>query len=74
MFLLHQSELCCTDMLQHEIVTDSAIPIRQRFRRLSPDRRAEMRPLLNDMLQKNIISVEKSMGCSNCVGEETRRN
>lgn len=59
-FARSKSELGRTNVLQHEIVTDGATPIRQRFRRLSPDRRAEMRKLLNDMLQKNVISPPKS--------------
>ena len=49
-----------TDVLQHEIITDGASPIRQRFQRLSPEKRAEMRMMLNDMLKKNLISPSKS--------------
>jgi len=59
-FARTKSELGCTDVLQHEIVTNGAAPIRQRFRRLSPDKRIEMRTLLNDMLQKNTISPSRS--------------
>ena len=55
-FARSKDELGRTDLLQQEIVTDSAAPIRQRFRRLSPEKRAEMRTLLDDMLQKNLIS------------------
>ena len=47
-------------MLQHGIITDSVAPIRQWFRRLSPERRAEMRTLLNNTLQRNLISPSKS--------------
>ena len=43
---MSKSELGHTDLLQHEIVTDNAAPIRQQFRRLTPDRRTEMRALL----------------------------
>ena len=59
-FARSKDELGRTDLLQHEIVIDSAAPIRQRFRRLSPEKRVEMRALLDDMLQKNLISPSKS--------------
>ena len=59
-FARSKDELGRTDLLQHEIVIDSAAPIRQRFRRLSPEKRAEMRTLLDDMLQKNLITPSKS--------------
>jgi len=45
-FARSKSELGHTDVLQHEIVTDSAAPIRQWFRRLSPDRRSEMHRMI----------------------------
>ena len=48
-------------MLQHEIITDGASPIRQRYRRLSPEKMAEMRMMLNDILKKNLISLPKSL-------------
>jgi len=57
---MSKSELGHTDLLQHEIVTDNAAPIRQQFRRLTPDRRTEMHALLKDMLQKKVISPSKS--------------
>ena len=59
-FARSKDELGRTDLLQHEIVTNGAAPIRQRFRRLSPEKRAEMRAMLNDMLQENLISPSKS--------------
>ena len=58
-FARSRDELGRTDVLRHEIITDGASPIRQRFRRLSPEKRAEMRMMLNDMLKKNIISSSK---------------
>ena len=36
MFARSRDKLGCTDMLQHEIITDGVSPICQRFRRLSP--------------------------------------
>ena len=59
-FARSRDELGHTDVLRHEIITDGASPISQRFRRLSPEKRAEMRMMLNDMLKKNIISLSKS--------------
>ena len=59
-FVCSKDELGHTDFLQHEIFIESAAPIRQRFKRLSPEKRAEMRTLLDDMLQKNLISPSKS--------------
>ena len=46
-------------MLQHEIYIDNVSPIRQRFRRMSPQQREEVRKLLSDMLARN-ISPSKS--------------
>ena len=62
MFLLDpcKDELGHTDVLQHEIVTDSSAPIHQQFRRLSPERWTEMRTMLNDTLQRNLNSPSKS--------------
>ena len=59
-FARSRDELGHTDVLQHEIITDGASPIRQRFRRLSPEKRAEMSMMLSDMLKKNLISPSKS--------------
>ena len=59
-FARSKDELGRTDLLQHEIITDGTAPIRQRFRRLSPEKRAEMRAMLNDMLKENLISPSKS--------------
>ena len=60
MFARSRDELGRTDVLQHEIITDGASPIRQRFPRLSPEKRVEMRMMLNDMLKKNLIFASKS--------------
>ena len=59
-FARSRDELGRADVLQHEIITDGASPIRQRFQRLSPEKRAEMCMMLNDMLKKNLISPSKS--------------
>ena len=59
-FAVTKDQIGRTDILQHEIVTENVSPIRQRFRRLSPHQKEEVRALLDDMLKKNIISPSKS--------------
>ena len=56
-FVISKNQFGRTDMLQHEIVTENVSPICQKFHRISPHMRAEMHVLLNDMLQKDIISL-----------------
>ena len=67
-----EDQLGRTDVLQHEIVTENISPIRQKFRRMSPHMRAEMRVLLNDVFQKVIISPSKSLWASPIVLVEKR--
>ena len=59
-FAISDDQLGRTNVLQHEIHTENVSPIRQRFRRMSPQKREEMQKLLSDMLAKNIISPSKS--------------
>ena len=59
-FAVSKDQLGRTDILQHEIVTKNVTPIRQRFRRMSPQQKEEMRTLLNDMLEKKIIKPSNS--------------
>ena len=59
-FAVSKDQLGRTDILQHEIVTKNVTPIRQRFRRMSPQQKEEMRTLLNDMLEKEIIKPSNS--------------
>lgn len=49
-----------TDIVQHQIPTGNATPIRQRFRPLPPAMYKEMRSLLADMLEKDIIRESSS--------------
>lgn len=49
-----------TDIVQHQIPTGEAAPIRQRFRPLPPTMYKEMRSLLADMLEKDIIRESSS--------------
>ena len=59
-FVITEDQLGCTNVLQHEIYTGNVSPIRQRFRRMSPQKREEIQKLLSNMLAKNIISPSKS--------------
>ena len=52
---LCNDELGRTNVLQHEIHTGDASPIRQQFRRVCPQKRQEMRNLLSEMLEKDVI-------------------
>ena len=54
------AELGCTDKLQHQINTREDRPIRQLVRRVPPHRREEVRNLLDDMLQKEVIEPSSS--------------
>ena len=71
-FAISKDQLGRTDVLQHEIVTENISPIRQKFCRMSPHMRVEMHVLLNDMLQKDIISLSKSLWTSPIVLVEKR--
>ena len=52
--------LGCTKVLHHNIDTGSASPIRQPVRRLSLPAKEEVKKLLGEMLQKNVISLSTS--------------
>jgi hypothetical protein len=56
----YSSDLVRTNELCHSINTGSNPPIRQSVRRLSPQRRSEVRQLLNDMLENGIIERSTS--------------
>ena len=49
-----------TDILQHEIYTGDVPPICQHFRRVCPQKRQEMKPLLSEMLERDIIRSSSS--------------
>ena len=53
-------DLGCTKVLHHNIDTGSASPIRQPVRRLSLPAKEEVKKLLGEMLQKNVISPSTS--------------
>ena len=61
------SDLGRTDKLQHHIPTGSATPIRQPVRRVPPPRRNEVRKLLKDMLDKEVIEPSTSAWASSIV-------
>lgn len=54
------NDLGCTKVLHHNIDTGSASPIRQPVRRLSLPAKEEVKKLLGEMLQKNLISPSTS--------------
>ena len=54
-FALCSDELGRTNVLQHEIHTGDASPIRQQFRKVCPQKRQEMRNLLSEMLERDVI-------------------
>ena len=54
------TDLGQTNRLQHSIYTGNSAPIRQPVRRLSPQRRSEVRNLLNGMLENGIIEDSAS--------------
>ena len=54
------ADLGRTNRLQHHIHTGDATPIRQPVRRVSPHRREEVRQLLNQMLEKDVIEPSAS--------------
>ena len=59
-FALGNDGLGRTSILQHEIHTGDAAPIRQQFRRVCPEKRQEMRTLLSEMLERDIIRPSNS--------------
>ena len=59
-FAATPTELGCTDKLQHRINTGGCKPIRQPVRRIPQHQREEVRSLLKDMLQKEVIEPSSS--------------
>ena len=59
-FAVSTTDLGYTDKLQHSIHTGNAPPTRQPVRRFSPHRRDEVRTLLNEMLEKEVIEPSTS--------------
>ena len=54
------NDLGCTNVLHHNIDTGSASPVRQPVHRLSLPAKEEVKKLLAEMLQKNVISPSTS--------------
>ena len=59
-FALSNDSLGRTDVLRHEIHTGNTPLIRQHFRRVCPKKRQEMKTLLSEMLEKDIIRPSSS--------------
>jgi len=55
-----EHDLGCTGVLQHTIDTGSATPIRQQVRRLSLPAKEEVKKLLQNMLEKHVITPSTS--------------
>lgn len=54
-FALHEEDFGHTDVVQHQIHTSDAPPVREKYRPLPPMMYREMRALLADMLEKKVI-------------------
>ena len=59
-FALHDEDFGRTDTVQHRIHTGEAPPVRERHRPLPPAMYQEMKTLLNDMLEKDVITESRS--------------
>ena len=59
-FATSDVELGRTNKMQHHIFTGDAAPVRQAVRRLTPQRREEVRRLLDEMLAQDVISPSSS--------------
>ena len=59
-FATSSSDLGRTGMIKHSIDTGKSPPIRQQTRRMSPDKKAETRKLLEEMLDKKVIQPSNS--------------
>ena len=59
-FATHDEDFGRTDIVQHQIPTGDAAPVRERHRPLPPLMYKEMRTLLGDMLEKGIIKESHS--------------
>lgn len=63
----NSNDLGQTDVLNHHIDTGNAVPIRQSARRVPLPRRGKVRELLDDMLDKKLISPSHSPWASSIV-------
>ena len=59
-FSLTDSDLGKTDLVQHRINTDNAVPIRQRPRRTSPWKQEEIKRQLTDLIEKGAVEESNS--------------
>ena len=63
-FALSNDSLGRTNILQHEIHTGDALLIRQHFHRVCPQKRQEMKALLSEMLERDIIRYSSTLWAS----------
>ncbi|XP_068122518.1 uncharacterized protein [Hyperolius riggenbachi] len=59
-FSIDESDLGCSDKIRHEIRTDTAGPIRERYRYIPPNLFQEVKQMLEQMLAANVIEPSSS--------------
>ena len=59
-FAVDKNDIGRTDKVQHQIDTGGAPPVRQQVRRVPPALRGELKSILGDMLQNDIIHPTNS--------------
>lgn len=59
-FSQHDEDYGCTDTILHQIPTGDAAPIRQRYRQIPPNLYAEVRALIKQMLDADVIRPSSS--------------
>ena len=66
-FSLVDTDLGCTDLIDHRIELSNEVPFKQRHRRIPPAMFTEVKQHLQQMLQSGVIRHSKSPWCSNMV-------
>ncbi|XP_072293407.1 uncharacterized protein [Eucyclogobius newberryi] len=59
-FSAHDQDLCCTNLISHEIPLSDDIPIRQRHRRISPSEYEVVKDHINQLLEAQVIRESSS--------------
>lgn len=59
-FSKHDEDYGCTDTILHQIPTGDAAPIRQRYRQIPPNLYGEVRALLKQMLEADVVRPSSS--------------
>lgn len=69
-FSAHDGDLGCPDLISHDIPLLDNIPVRQRYRRITPLEYEEAKPHINWLLEAKVIREGSSPYASPCVGQE----